>query len=193
MSSTIPQITNPDVAHFRFRQFADGRLLITNDTGAHVWITPTDLDAFLRGNLDPDSSLHKELVDKGFVLSPEAEQRLIERIRQRNDHLYQGPILHILITTLRCNQRCRYCHASRKPMTTKSFDMDEETARRAVDVIFQSPSPNLTIEFQGGEPLANWDVVCRVVEHAEKTSDLCSYLDHIRPSTGIRWGVRSRE
>ncbi|MFH2008459.1 MAG: His-Xaa-Ser system radical SAM maturase HxsB [bacterium] len=168
---TIPQISNPDVAHFRFRQFADGRLLLTNDTGAHVWITPADLDAFLGGTLDPGAPLHRELADKGFVLSPEAEQRLIERIRQRNDHLYQGPILHILITTLRCNQRCRYCHASRKPMTAHSFDMDEQTARRTVDVIFQSPSPTLTIEFQGGEPLANWDVVRLVVEDAYRRAD----------------------
>ena len=34
---------------------------------------------------------------------------VIDRIRYRNDHLFQGPILHIIITTLRCNQRCRYC------------------------------------------------------------------------------------
>lgn len=168
---TLPVLRNPDVGHFRFRQFGDGRFLITNDMGAHVWITPEDLDAFLRGNLDHDAPLHQELSDKGFVLTPEAEAQLIERIRHRNDHLFQGPLLHILITTLRCNQKCRYCHASRKAMNRKAFDMSLETARQSVDMIFQSPSPNLTIEFQGGEPLVNWDVVRYVVEYAYRLAD----------------------
>ncbi len=168
---TIPQIRNPEVAHFRFRQFGDGQFLITNDMGAHVWITPEDLDAFLQGKLDQSSPLHQELSDKGFVLTPEGEALLIERIRHRSDHLFQGPLLHILITTLRCNQNCRYCHASRKAMSRKSFDMTVETARQSVDLIFQSPSPHLTIEFQGGEPLVNWDVVRSTVEYAYQLAD----------------------
>jgi len=33
-------------------------------------------------------------------------------------------------------------------MTAKEFDMDEETARKVVDTIFYTNSPDLTIEFQ---------------------------------------------
>lgn len=39
-----------------------------------------------------------------------------------------------------------------------------ETAARVLDVIFESPSPDLTIEFQGGEPALNFDVLRFIVE-----------------------------
>jgi His-Xaa-Ser system radical SAM maturase HxsB len=44
--------------------------------------------------------------------------------------------------------------------------MSQEVARKTVDFIFKSPSPYLTIEFQGGEPLMNWPAVKQVVEYA---------------------------
>lgn len=167
----LTQIQNAMVAPFRFRQFKDGRLLVTNDAGAFAWVTPEDLDAFLRGSLEPTSPVAKELEEKGFALTPESEARLIERIRQRSEHLFQGPLLHIVITTLRCNQKCRYCHASRKDVASQGWDMTPETARQVVDVIFQSPSPRLTIEFQGGEPLVSFPVVRQIVEDAYARAD----------------------
>ncbi|MDY0000454.1 MAG: His-Xaa-Ser system radical SAM maturase HxsB [Polyangia bacterium] len=167
----LTQIKNAAVAPFRFRKLAGDRLLITNDSGAYARLTAEELDAFLRGSLDPSSPLAAELEDKGFVLTPESEARLIEQIRLRSEHLFQGPLLHIVITTLRCNQKCRYCHASRKGMSAGGWDMTPETARKVVDVIFQSPSPRLTIEFQGGEPLVNFPVVRQIVEDAYGRAD----------------------
>ena len=35
--------------------------------------------------------------------------------------------------------------------------MTEETAEKALDLMFSSPAPHLTLEFQGGEPLLNFD------------------------------------
>lgn len=167
----LPAIRNPDLAYLRFREFPGDRLLVTNDAGAWAWLSRNEFDALLRGALDPTSFKGRELADKGFVLTPEGEDRLVHRIRQRSGHLFQGPILHLVITTLRCNQQCRYCHASRKGLSQTSYDMDRETARQTVDVIFQSPAPELTIEFQGGEPLVNWDVVRFVVEHGYEQAD----------------------
>jgi sulfatase maturation enzyme AslB (radical SAM superfamily) len=51
-------------------------------------------------------------------------------------------------------------------MDATDCDMDIATAERAVDFAFQSTSPALTLEFQGGEPLANWEVVEHIVEYA---------------------------
>ena len=44
------------------------------------------------------------------------------------------------------------------------FDMDKETAKKVVEFIFQSPSKQITIEFQGGEPLLNFEIVKFVVD-----------------------------
>lgn len=54
----------------------------------------------------------------------------------------------MMITTLRCNHKCKYCHAAVAPMSAKEFDMTEDTARKVVDAIFYTNSHSLTIEFQ---------------------------------------------
>jgi sulfatase maturation enzyme AslB (radical SAM superfamily) len=54
----------------------------------------------------------------------------------------------MIVTTLRCNHKCKYCHAAVAPMTAKEFDMSKETAKKVVDTIFYTNSPSLTIEFQ---------------------------------------------
>jgi His-Xaa-Ser system radical SAM maturase HxsB len=46
--------------------------------------------------------------------------------------------------------------------------MSRDTARAVVGMIFETPSPAVKIEFQGGEPLLNWAAVREVVEHAER-------------------------
>jgi sulfatase maturation enzyme AslB (radical SAM superfamily) len=55
----------------------------------------------------------------------------------------------MVVVTLRCNQICSYCHASSKDVNAKNYDMDLNTARKVVDMIFESPSPSIKIEFQG--------------------------------------------
>ena len=46
--------------------------------------------------------------------------------------------------------------------------MSIEMAERAVDLAFQTTAWAMTIEFQGGEPTANWDVLRHVVEYARQ-------------------------
>ena len=46
--------------------------------------------------------------------------------------------------------------------------MKEDTADRALDFVFRSPSPDIKIEFQGGEPLLNFPMVQYIVEGAKR-------------------------
>ena len=46
--------------------------------------------------------------------------------------------------------------------------MSRETSEEVVRMIFKSPSPMIKIEFQGGEPLLNWETVKHIIEYAEK-------------------------
>jgi His-Xaa-Ser system radical SAM maturase HxsB len=46
--------------------------------------------------------------------------------------------------------------------------MTKETADKALAVAFRSPSPAIKIEFQGGEPLLNFDLIKYVVQRAEE-------------------------
>jgi len=54
----------------------------------------------------------------------------------------------------------------------KKFDLDEDTEKSIVDFILTSPSDSLIIEFQGGEPLLNFDVIKSIIEYATEQSKI---------------------
>lgn len=169
MNKNISQIKlNKDkVGFFRYKQFGKD-YLITNDVGQYSWLSTQDFQSFVGGKLKPTSKLYKELASKNFLKENENVDSLINSYRNRNAFLFDGPSLHIVVVTLRCNYNCIYCQASSKGMEAKGYDMDAKTAKAVVDTIFASPNPNITIEFQGGEPLVNWPVIKTIVEYAEK-------------------------
>ena len=148
-------------ASFRFRRLGD-RVLLTNDTGDWLLLTATEFDHLVAGTLTVDQD--PRLLP--FALDSMDVERGVARYRQRHTHVGRPPYLHIVVATLRCNQVCTYCHASREPMSRTSADMSLETAKQVVDLIFESPSPQLAIEFQGGEPLVNFEALRFVVEYA---------------------------
>ena len=144
-----------------------GDWLLTNDWGRYVTLPPEKFHQFLAGKISASDPLGKELESNGFVRDRLDFSRLAKNYRTRNAFLWQGPSLHILVVTLRCNHKCLYCHSSAVAPADASRDMSFETAKAAVDMIFQSPSPSLVIEFQGGEPLLNWPVVRFVIRYAK--------------------------
>lgn len=52
-------------------------------------------------------------------------------------------------------------------MDDHSADMTKKTAKNVVKTIFQSPSPCIKIEFQGGDPSTDFDMVKYIIEEAE--------------------------
>jgi His-Xaa-Ser repeat-associated upstream radical SAM protein len=74
----------------------------------------------------------------------------------------------MMVVTARCNCFCDYCHASSLDPEKENYDMIWETAKSTIDMIFRCPSPAIKIEFQGGEPLLNWDVVKQSVRYAKQ-------------------------
>ncbi len=155
---------------FRHRQVA-GKHLLTNTEGAFVLLDDAEFTAFAEGTVARDSALYTRLRERNFVRA-EVDQRAIEeRIRTRKRFMDLGPNLHIVVVTLRCNETCVYCHASRADMSATHTDMSKETAEKTVDLILRSTNPSVTIEFQGGEPLANFEVVQHIVDYALKKNE----------------------
>jgi His-Xaa-Ser system radical SAM maturase HxsB len=171
MSAKLPEVHNPQLMPLRWRVIGE-RVLVTNDAGQYAWLDKAAFGDFMAGTLAADDPAQRLLVERGMVRDPQAEQMAMDKIRRRSDHLYMGPNLHIVILTLRCNQACVYCHASRKAENLAQYDMDLETAEKVLDAIFDSPSPELTIEFQGGEPALNFDVLEFMVSDAYNRADL---------------------
>jgi len=67
-----------------------------------------------------------------------------------------------------CNLRCKYCFASTGDFGVGRKLMDLETAKRAIDFLIEKSGDRkfLEVDFFGGEPSLNFDVVMQTVEYA---------------------------
>ncbi|MDD5665162.1 MAG: His-Xaa-Ser system radical SAM maturase HxsB [Candidatus Omnitrophica bacterium] len=154
------------LGNFRFKKI-NSDYLLTNDVGEYAFIPPQDFNNLASGCLN-DISLKETAIleEKGFINLSAASLRLENKYRSKNSFLGMGTSLHIIVSTLRCDHKCVYCHASAQGSEGKATDMDRQTAKAVVDCIFESPSKAITIEFQGGEPLLNFEILKFVTEYA---------------------------
>jgi len=156
--------TSKDLVPIRFRQVGE-KILLTNPWGDWIALTPQEFDE-LRNGGTLGHELEARLHARNFLRPNARQDALMARLQNKNRALDAGPNLHILIVTLRCNETCVYCHASRAEMDRVDTDMSTATAERSVDMALSSTSPSITIEFQGGEPLANFAVMRHAIEYA---------------------------
>ena len=154
-----------DLVPFSFRAIG-GEMLLTNDFGDWVFVSQDEFGELARGRFAAGSALYERLASRSFVRSKLDVEKTVERVRRKKRFLNYGPNLHILVVTLRCNETCVYCHASRADMDAVHTDMTPEIAEKSVDLVLQSTSPSVTIEFQGGEPLVNFPVMKHIIEYA---------------------------
>ena len=154
------------IENYRIRKIEDKYFLSTDD-GSSVILNMSELKQIKKKEMLGD--LKKKLLDKEIITKTFSKK--IYNLRKRNDFLFQGTSLHIIVLTKRCNMSCIYCHAGRENEDKKELDMDLETAKKTVDFIFQSPNRNITIEFQGGEPLLNWAILKFIVEYSQELKE----------------------
>ena len=126
-----------------------------------------DLVELVQGRLEPDRQIYMDFESRGFLRSVDAGSTLaptIAQIRTKKAWIFEGPSLHIFVVTLRCNHSCSYCQVSREPEGAGHFDLEDKHADDAVTLLFKWPSKNLTVEFQGGEPLLAFPRIRRITE-----------------------------
>lgn len=159
---------------FRFLRYDAGRYLLTNLVGEYVFLSPEELADFTGRRLDPWSAAYFRLKGKQFFYdgtSDVALELLAAKYRTQQSTLPHFTGLHLFVVTLRCDHSCPYCQVSRVSPDRAAFDMTRETADRAVEWLYRSPSPVLKVEFQGGEALLNFELVRYVVERVEARND----------------------
>jgi uncharacterized protein len=152
-------------AFFRYREVG-ARVVLTNQEGSFLLLSRDEFGQFAEGTVERGSDLWARLAHRNFIRSELSVATAAGRLRARKTFIHQGPNLHIVVVTLRCNETCVYCHASRADLDAVATDMTPELAEKTVDQILSSTNPNLTIEFQGGEPLVNFSVVRHLIEYA---------------------------
>lgn len=153
--------------YFNFKE-NENSYLITNDLGKYMFISKDDFADMVRKkklNLD----LSKNLIEKGFILEENEEvfaTNQAMQLRKEKEYLFVSTTLHIFVVSKNCNFSCIYCQAGNLNQNN-NYKMSKETAKKAVDVALQSPNNYLTFEFQGGEPLTNFDVIKYIVEYSK--------------------------
>ena len=158
---------------FNYREMGQ-KVLLTNDLGRYVFLSKEEFYRFLRDQLDPQEEITQRLMDE-FFLYDGSEYEFVERageaFRMYRRNLFQGAALHIFVLTKQCNQQCVYCQASTE--LERHTQMSGETAAKAVDIALQTTAQYVTFEFQGGEPLMNFDTLQFIVEYAEEQNQSC--------------------
>ncbi len=155
---------------FRFTDL-DGDALLVNEAGQHLVLPREVFQGLVSHRLSPDSPSYLDLKANHFLIDSSSEvplRLLATKYRTRKSFLSGFTGLHIFVVTLRCDHSCHYCQVSRVSQNRAKYDMTEDTAERALDLTFRSPSRALKVEFQGGEPLLNFDLIKFVVLGAER-------------------------
>ena len=108
----------------------------------------------------------EELIARKLLFAP-AQQLRIEDF-YRDEPRIKALCLHICHD---CNLRCRYCFAGTGDFHTgKRSLLDFSTGKRAIDFLLANSGTriNIDIDFFGGEPLMNWDVVVALTHYCEE-------------------------
>ena len=80
-----------------------------------------------------------------------------------------------LLISQDCNLRCEYCFAETGDFGMGRSLMSLETGKKAIDFLLEKSGnrENLELDFFGGEPLMNFDVVKEIVEYARMREKEC--------------------
>ena len=146
-------------------------MLITNEAGYFSFLSKEQYRLLVQDKIDYSSEKGIELKEKFFIFNGSREQFLnnyCNVLRGAKGYLLNSTSLHIFVLTNMCNQQCVYCQAQVENQAGRGM-MTKETAKKAVDFALSSPNEYLTFEFQGGEPLINFEVLKYIVEYAEKS------------------------
>lgn len=153
---------------FNFIRLSGSEVLI-NELGDFI-ITPIGTTQSIIDRTVRNEDLYKSLI-ANFFISEEVIPPLLDiyasRLRTKKGFLDDKTSLHIFVLTLRCNQNCTYCQASSQKEENTHCSMSKEAMTASVKLMFRSPSLHLTMEFQGGEPSLEIELIRHGIEQAE--------------------------
>ena len=106
----------------------------------------------------------KSLEDAGKLFSEDKYEKLAYEYKN-NSNVIKALCLHVAHT---CNLNCSYCFASQGKYQGDRALMSFEVGKQAFDFLIANSGTrrNLEVDFFGGEPLMNWDVVKQLVAYA---------------------------
>lgn len=112
----------------------------------------------------------EELKTAGMLYTEDEYEQVLEQIKNR------APVIKALCLHVAhdCNLKCRYCFAEEGEYHGKRSLMSAEVGKKAIDFIIANSGNrrNLEVDFFGGEPLMNFEVVKDIVEYGRQQEKL---------------------
>ena len=155
---------------FNFTRIANQEVIV-NEVGDMQIVPLRTVQQIVEKKLDEKSELYKTLHANFFLTDTTIHPLFdiyIERLSEKKSFLADHTALHIFVLTLRCNQNCVYCQASSQQESSCHVSMSKHTMEKGVELMFKSHSQHLTMEFQGGEPSLEYDLLKYGIEKAEE-------------------------
>ena len=105
------------------------------------------------------------LCESGRLFTTDSFEPMAGKLKEKTSGVVKALCLHIAHT---CNLDCSYCFASQGKYHGERAVMSFEVGRRALDFLIENSGDrrNLEVDFFGGEPLMNFDVVKQLVAYA---------------------------
>ncbi len=106
-----------------------------------------------------------ELAAEGKLFAEDTFAPMAGELKARTGGVVKALCLHVAHS---CNLNCSYCFASQGRFHGERALMSFETGKRAIDFLVENSGSrrNLEVDFFGGEPLLNWEVVKQIVAYA---------------------------
>ena len=155
---------------FRFERIGEQELLV-NEVGDYLFVPQGTAQKIAYKEIGSETELFKDLCTNFFISEkriPSLIDNYATRYRTKKSFLDSFTSLHIFVLTLRCNQNCIYCQASSQKCDRLQYDITFDHLDSAISLMFRSPSDNLTMEFQGGEPTLAFDQLKYAIEKTEE-------------------------
>lgn len=105
------------------------------------------------------------LKNSGKLFAPDNFEAMAGHLKAKTAGVVKALCLHIAHT---CNLNCEYCFASQGKYHGERAIMSFEVGKQAFDFLIENSGTrrNLEVDFFGGEPLMNFEVVKQLVEYA---------------------------
>lgn len=168
--SYSPEISEYQLLPFRFTRLGRSEILV-NESGEFLFAPQGTVGKLVERKLDTGTDLYASLRAKQFLFDEKSSSHLdllATKVRSKHEFMLGSTKLHIFVVTLKCDHSCLYCQVSRQTAEHDEFDMSHETASRSVDLMMNSPAPEITLELQGGESLLAFGKVKFIVELAQE-------------------------
>lgn len=128
-------------------------------------------DQFSEEDIKTSVAECEKLKDDGMLFTRDVYENAIDTFTKNRQTVVKALCLHIAHD---CNLACRYCFAEEGEYHGRRALMSFEVGKKALDFLIANSGSrhNLEVDFFGGEPLMNWQVVKDLVAYGREQEKL---------------------